>query len=159
MIEPEKPLFKLFKVIPDGMSKQLEAAVVDFINVSGTPDSIDKQGFYYQTLQSIANAAILGQGGDLWLGLRDDQLWTYILAHIGNDYDGRLSYTVTQAWVRKDQRGQPWVREAWQKVRQRAKDSFCRHFVVISTIKNTDAYCRFLGRGFKKYCEILKEEI
>lgn len=155
----KEPLFTLAKVIPSGMAPQFQEAVKDFIVSSGLPDGIDKNGFYYQTLQTIANSAILGQGRELWLGTRDSELYAYILSWIAPDFDGRLSYTVTQAWVRKDQRGQPWVREAWQKVRQRAKDTLCTHFTVFSTKENTKAYCRFLGKGFHKVNEVLKEEI
>lgn len=150
--------FKRVDFIPTGMNKQFTDAVVDFMGASGLPNGIDRQGFFYQTLQAIATSAIIGQGRELWLGIHEGQLYTYILATIGQDFDGRLAYTVSQAWVRKDQRGKPWVREAWQKVRQRAKDMLCSHFAVYSTKENTKAYCRFLGKGFRKYSEILKEE-
>lgn len=158
LVEPERPYFGLAKVIPEGMAPQLENAVRDFMVSSHLSDAIDKEGFYRQTLQGIAAASYLSQGGELWLGVSRGTLWTYILAHVGNDFDGRLSYTVTQAWVKKDQRGQPWVKEAWEKVRQRAKDCLCKHFVVLSSRGNDKAYCRFLGKGFHFYGSILKEE-
>lgn len=151
--------FELVNSIPNGMSQQFHDAVIDFMSSSNLPKGIDKNGFYYQTLQAIANSAILGQGRELWLGVNGNELYTYILASIGPDFDGRLSYTVSQAWVKEDQRGKPWVREAWKKVRQRAKDTLCSHFVVHSTKENTEAYCRFLGKGFHKVSEILKEEL
>lgn len=156
---PEQPMFSLRQSIPEGMNNQFQLAVMDFMGSSGLPEGIDKNGFYYQTLQAIANSAILGQGRELWLGIQDGQLLTYILANIGVDFDGRLAYTVSQAWVRQDQRGKPWIRGAWQAVRQRAKDTLCSHFVVHSTKENTAAYCRFLGKGFHKVSEVLKEEL
>lgn len=159
IIPSENPVFELTRELPRGMNDQLQMAVMEFIVSSGLPEGIDKLGFYYQTLQAIANSAILGQGRDLWLGVRGSDLYTYILAGIGPDFDGRLAYTVSQAWVRPDQRGKPWVRDAWQKVRQRAKDTLCSHFVVYSTKGRTDAYCRFLGKGFHKVSEVLKEEL
>jgi ligand-binding sensor domain-containing protein len=155
----ETPDFGLTKSIPSGLSPQIEKAVEDFIRSSHMPQGVDWNGFYHQTLQSIAHASVLGGQGDLWLGTLNGDLVIYILAHINNDFDGRLAYTVTQAWVREDQRGQRWVKEAWQKVRQRAKDCLCKHFVAISSLGKTEAYCRFLGKGFHKYAEILKEEI
>lgn len=155
---PDIPMFSLAKEIPKGLNSQFSEAVNDFMDSSGLPEGIDRKGFFYQTLQAIANSAILGQGRELWLGINDDQLYTYILASIAPDFDGRLSYTVSQAWVRKDQRGKPWVKAAWEKVRQRAKDTLCSHFAVYSTKGNTEAYCRFLGKGFHKVSEILKEE-
>lgn len=159
LLMPENPVFELAKAIPEGMNEQFARAVIDFMGSSGLPKGIDKNGFYYQTLQAIANSALLGQGRELWLGIKDGQLVTYILASISPDFDGRLAYTVSQAWVREDQRGKRWVKEAWQKVRQRAKDTLCTHFAVYSSKENTKAYCRFLGKGFHKVSEILKEEI
>lgn len=157
--EPEDPIFEIANKIPQNMGDQIQRAVLDFIASSGLPEGVDRKGFYYQTLQAIANSAIIGQGRELWLGIRDGELFTYILAAIGPDFDGRLAYTVMQGWVKPDQRGKPWVRKAWQTVRQRAKDTLCSHFVVYSTKSNTEAYCRFLGKGFRKYSEILKEEL
>lgn len=155
----EMPDFRVFKFIPEGMAPQIEEAVIDFIKTSHVPDGIDKNGFYFQTLETIANSSVLGGGGDLWLGIIDGELVTYILARICKDFDQKLTYQVSQAWVRKDQRGQRWVKVAWNKVRQRAKDCFCKHFSVISSRGNDRAYCRFLGKGFHFYASILKEEI
>lgn len=154
-----RPVFELAHAIPEGMSNQIQMAVLDFISSSELPAGIDQKGFYYKTLESIANSAILGQGRELWLGIHEGQLYTYILASICPDFDGRMSYIVVQAWVRKDQRGAKWVKWAWEKVRQRAKDTLCSHFAVYSTKDRTAAYCRFLGKGFHKVSEILKEEL
>ncbi len=158
LVEPDRPEFDLFKTIPEGAAPQIENAVRDFMVSSHLPGGVDKEGFFRQTLQAIAAASYLNQGGDLWLGFMGGRLVIYLLAHIGNDYDGRLSYTVTQAWVRKDQRGQKWVKEAWEKVRSRAKGCLCKHFAILSSRGKTKAYCRFLGKGFHYYAEILKEE-
>lgn len=159
LVEPDKPYFGLAKAIPDGMAPQIENAVRDFMVSSHLPEGIDKEGFFKQTLQAIAAASYLSQGGELWLGVSRGTLWTYILAHVGNDFDGHLAYTVTQAWVKKDQRGKKWVKDAWEEVRARAKNCFCKHFVVLSSRGKTKAYCRFLGKGFHPYAEILKQEI
>ncbi len=158
LVEPEKPSFGLSKVIPEAFAPQIENAVRDFMVSSHLPDGVDKEGFYRQTLQAIAAASYLNQGGELWLGVSRGTLWTYILAQVGNDFDGNLAYTVTQAWVRRDQRGKKWVKEAWEQVRARAKNCLCKHFVVLSSRGNDKAYCRFLGKGFHFYGSILKEE-
>lgn len=156
--DSESPEFRLFGTIPNGMAPQIENAVRDFMVSSHLPAGVDKEGFYRQTLQAIASASYLSQGGELWLGVSRGTLWTYILAHVSNDFDGQLAYTVSQAWVRKDQRGKKWVKEAWEQVRQRAKDCLCKHFVILSSRGNDKAYCRFLGKGFHFYASILKEE-
>lgn len=159
MGEEVRPSFELVHEIPPGASSQIENAVRDFIVSSHMPQGVNLAGFYHQTLQSIASASYLNQGGELWLGFIGDKLVIYLLARISDDFDGRLSYAVTQAWVRKDQRGKKWVKWAWQKVRERAKDCMCSHFSIFSSRGKTEAYCRFLGKGFHYYAEILKEEL
>lgn len=152
----EHPYFRVVKSIPDGMSKQIEAAVIDFIKTSHLPKGIDVGGFYQQTLSAIANSTYLGGGGDFWLGIKDGKVVTYVMAFIGKDIDHRMSYTVTQAWVRKDYRGNPVVKEWWEQIRQRAKDLFCGHLVITSS-RNPMAYKRFLGHGMSEYAVLLKE--
>jgi hypothetical protein len=159
VIQPDVPRFELVKTIPQGFASQIQDAVRKFMEDSNMPQGVNKDGFYNQTLKTMAQATVLGQGGDLWLGIRGNELYTYILAYIGQSVDDRLSYVVNQAWVRKDQRGKPWVRDAWQKVRQRAKDTFCAHLLVLSSKENDAVYCRFLGKGFHRHGSILKETL
>lgn len=158
-LEPQRPRFERVEAIPAGLIQEIERAVLDFMDSSHLPNGVNRRGFYAQTLQAMASASVLRQGGDLWLGIDEQGLCAYVLGHIGNDYDGILSYTVTQAWVRKDQRGQAWVKWAWDKIRERAKTCFCGHFAILSSREKTKAYCRFLGKGFHPYAEILKEEL
>lgn len=157
VIEPKEPRFELTEVIPNGFSEQIQEAVKDFMKSSNMSEGINEIGFYNQTLKTMAQATVLNGGGDLWLGIKGNELYTYILAYIGQSVDDRLSYVVNQAWVRKDQRGKLWVHDAWQKVRQRAKETMCAHLLVLSSRENTKAYCRFLGKNFHKHGEILKE--
>lgn len=157
IIDQSGPRFELVKIIPDGFVSQIQESVKAFMKDSNMPEGVNEIGFYNQTLKTMAQATVLNGGGDLWLGIKGNELYTYILAYIGQSVDDRLSYVVNQAWVRKDQRGQPWVRDAWQKVRQRARDTMCAHLLVLSSRENTKAYCRFLGKGFHKHVEILKE--
>lgn len=151
--------FRLVKDIPQGLSLQIDEAVMDFLKTSHLPEGVNLYGCYLQTLQTIANITVSFTPGEFWIGTLNGDLVAYILGYVANNFDGKLGYTVSQAWVRKDQRGKPWVKQAWGKVRQRAIDCFCKHFVVISSREKTKAYCRFLGKGFHKYAEILKEEL
>ena len=154
-MEP-KPCFRVVKAIPEGMSKQVEAAVVDFIKTSHLPKGIDVGGFYQQTLSAIANATYMGGGGDFWIGTENGKITTYVMAFVGKDIDHRMSYTISQAWVRKDYRGNKIVKEWYDQIRQRAKDLFCGHLVLTSS-RNPRAYKRFLGYGMDHYCTMLKE--
>lgn len=155
----ETPSFEVVKELRPNVSREIEEAVKDFMTCSNMPQGVDPEGFYYQTLSAMANATYLNHGGDLWLGFIGSKLVIYILAVVNQDIDFKLTYWVSQGWVREDQRGKPWVKKAWDKVRQRAKDLMCKHLVVISSKPNDEVYCRFLGPGFHKYATLLKEEI
>lgn len=154
----ETAYFRVVKSIPEGVTRQIENAVNDFIASSHMPNGVDPTGFYFQTLEAIANATYLGGGGEFWIGTKDGELLIYILGHVAKDIDNRLSYHVSQAWVREDHRGRPVVKEWWEAVRERAKSLFCKHLVITST-RNPKAYQRFLGHGMTQYAVMMKEEL
>lgn len=154
----DKPRFSIVKDLPPWLAPQLETAVRDFMDSSNVASGVNKAGFYNQTLESIANATVLGAGGEFWIGQQDHELLIYLIAHVMREVDGRLCYWISQCWVRKDHRGQPIVKEWWQTIRARAKQLMCSHIVVVSS-RGTDAYCRFLGPGWHHYADLLKEDI
>lgn len=162
-IEPEgsyqeTPVFGVVKVLPKWATTQLESAVRDFIATSHLPQGIDQPGFYYQTLEAIANTIYLGGTGDFWMATFNGRVVVYGLAYISKDIDQKLCYHINQMWVSKEFRGKPIVKEWWKQIRQRAKDCFCKHLVITST-RSPKAYIRFLGYGMKEYATLLKEEI
>jgi hypothetical protein len=152
----EKPYFRVVKSIPEDMTPQIEDAVNEFIKRSHMPDGVDNQGFYHQTLEAIATASYLGGNGEFWIGTKNGKLLIYVLGYVGKDIDNRLSYHVSQAWVRKEYCGRPVVKEWWEAIRKRAKTLLCGHLVITST-RNPKAYERFLGHGMKEYAVIMKE--
>lgn len=154
----EEPNFGVVKILPPWAVPQIDAAVKDFIETSHLPEGIDKDGFYYQTLEAIAGSTVLGGAGDFWMATIGNRVVVYGLAHISKDLDHKLCYSISQMWVAKDFRGKPIVKKWWEQIRQRAKDCFCRHLVITSS-RNPEAYIRFLGHGMRKYCTMLKEEI
>jgi len=81
----------------------------------------------------------------------------YGLAHVSKDIDQKLVYHISQMWVAKEFRGKPIVKEWWAQIRQRAKDCFCKHLVIVSS-RSPKAYKRFL-HGMQDYATLLKEEI
>lgn len=153
-----EPSFEITKSIPKGLSKQIEAAVADFVKTSHLPKGIDPAGFYHQTIQSIAQSAVLGGAGDFWLGVHEGLVVVYVLAHLGNDLDGRLTYTISQAWVHRNYRGNQIVKAWWLQIKQRARDCFAKHMVIISS-RNPRAYERFLGDGMAQYCTMLRQDL
>lgn len=153
-----EPFFGVVKAIPQWATKQIEAAVKDFIETSHLPASIDKAGLYYKTLESIASCTYMNGSGDFWLATYNGSVVVYGLAFVSNDIDGKLVYHIPHMWVSKEFRGNPIVKKWWEQIRQRAKDLFCKHLVITST-RSARAYERFLGNGMKQYATLLKEEI
>ena len=147
--------FSVVREITENMHNQIQAAVTSFIHDSHMPEGIDLEGFRRNTLQAIASATIMGQGGDFWMATKRGELVAYVLASIGNNLDGKLAYQVSQAWVRKDYRRTPIVREWWGQIKERARNCMCGHLVIMSS-RNPKAYERFLGDGVKKYADLLK---
>lgn len=151
-----RPSYEVVKTIQPYLRPQIEAAVKDFIVASKTNEGVNVEGFYYQTLEAIANSTHLGGPGEFWVGVKDGQLLIYALCHISKDIDNKMTYHVSQTWVRKDYRGNPVVKEWWEDMRQRAKDLMCGHLAITSS-RGSKAYERFLGHGMKHYACMLVE--
>jgi len=143
--------------IENDLTRQLSLAIDNFVEDSELGRGVDRNGYFDQTRDAMVNA-IMGEG-ELWVGTLDEQLVIYILAGFTHEVDGLPTYWVSQAWVRKDQRGLPWVKQAWETIRSRAKEMKCAHIVTISGRENNQAYCRFLGPGWHIYGTLLKEDL
>lgn len=151
--------FGLLKVpLPRDIVIPLKMAVCDFYKSCGLDKQINFSGFVEQTFQKIVQATMQGSTGDLWLAIADGQLVSYVIANLTTDIDNRLTYWISQAWVRKDYRGNPKVKEWKETLRKRAKELLCSHIVVVSSRK-TEPYLRFLGPNWKHYSSILMEDI
>lgn len=155
----ENPLkFEIIKELPQAYICQIENGVRDFMIAAHMSEGVHPQGFFNQTIRSIANATYLNGGGDFWIMTEKGKLLAYVLAHVTNDIDNSLTYWVSQAWVIENMRGSVTIRMAWQKIRERAKQCLCRHMVVVSS-RGSDAYCRWLGKGWHEYARLLKEDL
>lgn len=143
--------------LPRGLYPQVEAAVRDFTE-SSRIKKVDKEGLYLQTLEAFANITVNKGAGDLWIGTQNGKLLVYVMASVLREVDGKLTYWVSQGWVDKSMRGSLIVKDWWQQIRERAKECFCKHVVVVSS-RGTKAYCRWLGPGFHPHLTILKEDL
>jgi hypothetical protein len=150
--------FDIVKIIPEKAHRQIELGVKDFVASSYPAPGVDVYGLYQQTLETIASATYMNQGGEFWLLQVNGEVGGYVLARHVRDVDNKLTYWIGQAWVRQDLRGNPIVKECWEKIRQRARECFCSHIVVVSS-RGTDAYCRFLGKRWHEYARLLKEDL
>ncbi len=117
----------------------------------------DKQGFYDQTLETVANCVFKGSG-DFWLIYDGSTAYGYAICSMSRDIDNRLTYWGTQAYAHKNIRAKPIVKELWGAVRQYAKEHGAKHFGIVSS-RSTKAYLRYLGKQWHQYAVLLKEDI
>jgi hypothetical protein len=139
----------------------IEKAVAAFVYDSHTAETgASPEGLYHQTLENIAACTVFRQDGSrhLWMADHEGEVVAYALCHISKDVDNKLCYWMTQAWVHPIMRGKKEVKGWFQKLRTEAKKNLCSHILIPSS-RGTAAYCRFLGRGWKPYVSILKEDI
>ena len=142
--------------IPKLKFREIEKAVEALageIDVGG-----DRIGFINQTLETIASSTFLKGTGDFWLAYDDDgNLGGYLLGSVSKDIDNKLTYWVSQAWISKEMRMKPDVKEWMSRIRQRAKDCLCKHLVFVSS-RNPMAFMRWLGTNARIYSVLIKED-
>lgn len=153
--------FKVIKSMPKGMkSKAIEKAVRAFVKDSHTKESgANPEGLYQQTLESIAQAVMFGvDGKQFWMAEHEGEVMAYAMCHVSKDIDNSLCYWMTQAWVNPKARGHKIVKIWFNQLRDEGKRLMCKHIVIPSS-RGTEAYLRFLGKGWHKYVTLLKEDI
>lgn len=149
--------FEIVRDLPPLNDGAVEHAVMAF-TLETQPDG-DKQGFYDQTIQTIASYTFLRQPGDFWLDHENGEVRAYALGHVIRDVDNRMTYWLTQAWIAPRSRSLTYAKECWNKMFQQAKRYMCDHIIVVSSRENNLAYCRFLGKDFSQYAVLLKADI
>lgn len=140
--------------------RAIEDAVRSFVKDSKVERlSVKGPGLYTQTLEGIAAATYFKTPGRFfWLAWHEGKVLAYCLSSVSRDVDNELTYHLEQAWVAKNVRSHPIVKQWYQKFRAHAKQLLCSHITVVSC-RNTEAYLRFLGAGWHQYLTILKEDI
>jgi len=124
---------------------------------------VDEQGFIVQTLRAILNAIEDKDGcSDFWIiSNADKSLGGFMLASFVYDIDNKLTYWVNQVYVCKEHRG--WNsffrKEVWRVITERAKIIGVKHIVLVTSRKNTPAYCRLMGKQYHQYAALIKEDI
>lgn len=152
--------FKVVRELPRLNPEAYETAVEHFVIESSKNDyRVDCKGLYQQTLENIVGATTMGTPGQFfWLAHEAGEVVAYAMTHLSKDVDNSLCYYMTQAWVAPQYRGTPFVKECYRRLREHAKEQFCKHIVVVSS-RNTKAYLRFLGKKWHVYTTLLKEDI
>jgi hypothetical protein len=141
--------------------RAIERAVASFVQDAHTEASgADPRGLYNQTIETLASRLIIApsESCQVWLADEGGEVMCYVLAHISKDVDNQMCYWITQCWVSPVIRGQRLVKEWFQLLRSEAKRCLCKHIIIPSS-RGVEAYCRFLGKGWKPYVTLLKEDI
>lgn len=120
---------------------------------------IDYDGFITYALGKFALATFLNSGNwDLWMATDGGKIKCFVLASVDVASNNQFCYFLHQAWVSKDIREGGTSRKWWPKIKARAKELFCKQMMIFS-IRDFDAYNRFLGGGLKVYAQMLHMEV
>jgi len=151
-----KPKVQIIRQIPKTLNPQaIEFAVREFVKDSHSREN--PFGLYKQTIESIAASTFLNKGGDFWLAEHDKEVAGYVMANVIKDSD-QLTYWVNQAYVAKDFRSTPVVKEWWNDIKHHAKRHFCKKLVIVSS-RSSKAYERWFATGMKEYAVLMSEEL
>ncbi len=154
--------FQKLKEIPSSFNPgAIDRAIKAFVdNRHVTYEGDNKDGFKQQLTDVIASILIFktNQTAFFWASEYDGELVCFALTHVSKDVDNSLSYWMTDAWVAPQLRHTDLPKQWFNTMREDAKHLMCKH-VLIPSSRGSKAYCRWLGKGWKKHLEIIKEDI
>lgn len=153
--------FKKVQNLPKLRKGAIEDAVEAFVRDSHTEEThADPKGLFDQTIEVIAHATLFqhDDSRQFWMATDGGEVMAYAIVHISKDVDNQLCFWITQAWVHPICRGSKEVKGWFQLLRDEAKRLLCKHIVIPSS-RGVEAYCRFLGKGWKPYVTLLKEDL
>ena len=154
------PLRKVNEVPATLKPKAIETAIAAFVregNPSGVPLNAD--GLFNQLVENVASVVIFKAPGRFcWIAEDEGEVVGWALTHVAKDVDNSLCYWMTDAYVSPKWRRKPEVKEWFKAMEADAAANFCKH-VIIPSSRNTEAYCRFLGKGWHPYVVLLKKDL
>ncbi len=152
-------LNELPKTLKTGaIDRALESFVGDSREIIGR---VDPRGALQQLRDSVASAILFKNSPSSFFWVAEDEngeVAAWAMTQVRNDIDGSLCYWMTNAWVAKQHRFKPYVKQWFQVMRADAERYSCKHILLTSS-RNSRAYCRFLGGGFHEYLTILKADL
>lgn len=148
---------KIYKQLPENY-KSLENAARAFVNEAHIREK-EREGLYQMTLEGMLNATLLEhKNNTLWLAEEGGEVKCYVLTTFVKDVDNSLCCSITQAWVSKELRRDPIIKQWREQLYEYAKKHFCKHILIPSS-RSEKAYLRWLGPNFHKYLTILKSDL
>lgn len=155
------PLLQQVTKLPDLKPGEIERAVDSFLKESGAlSEGVDPVGVFNQMIEGIVNITMFNTKPhkQFWLAHENGEVKAFALSHWAIDVDGKMCLWLTDAWIHPSIRGIKQAKEYFNVLREFGKKSLCKHLLVVSS-RNNKAYCRFLGRGWKPFLTVLKEDI
>ncbi len=140
------------------IDRALEAFITDSREIIGR---VDPRGALQELRDCVAASIVFKNSPSSFFWAADDddgEVAAFAMTQIRKDIDGSLCYWMTNAWVAKPHRFKPYVKAWFQTMREDALRHSCTHILITSS-RNSRAYCRFLGGGFHEYLTILKQDI
>ncbi len=139
----------------------LDRAIENFVADShSVVDNVSADGLCGELAKCVAASIVFKNSPDSFVWVAEDagEAAAWAMTQVRKDIDGSKCYWMTNAWVAKQHRFKPYVKEWFQTLRADAKAQGCSHILIPSS-RSSRAYCRFLGGGFKEYLTILKEDV
>ncbi len=142
---------------PGAVDRALESFVRDSHVLT---EGVDGAGVLQQLRDNVAASILFKNSPEsfIWAAEENGEVAAWAMTHTSKGIDNRSCYWMTNAWVAKQHRRQPYVKEWFKALKDDAKALGCAHILIPSS-RNSKAYCRFLGGGFHEYLTILKEDI
>ncbi len=159
-----RALLKLQKLkeLPPSLNKgAVDRALESFIRDSHVlTDGVDAVGVLQQLRDNVAASILFKNSPEsfVWAAEENGEVAAWAMTQKRLGIDNTQCYWMTNAWVAKHHRRQPYVKDWFQALKDDAKAQGCAHILIPSS-RNSKAYCRFLGGGFHEYLTILKEDI
>lgn len=151
--------FKFITEVPKGLTRSEVERVVELFIRESHIKNVNATGLFNQILMAIASV-LYAKRDNVYFWVAEDQgkIKAWALTHTSTDVDNSLSYWMTDAWVDKEYRQTPLVKQWYNDLRKHARELDCKHILIPSS-RNTKAYLRFLGRNWHEHLTILKEDI
>lgn len=155
------PFRKLNEIPSSFKPGAIDRAIENFIRDSRVTDvPFSESGLKQQLTEAVASILVFknNPAAYFWAAEHEGEIVAWALTHVSKDVDNSLCYWMTDAWVDKKVRFHPIVKEWFKLLREDAKHLGCKHILIPSS-RGSKGYCRFLGKGWHPYLQILKEDI
>ena len=138
------------------MIESLKEAIDDLYVESLQHLHMSQKGFADHLWTMVMNASV--GSSELWLACDGEKVIGFLLSAYTNEFDNEPTFVIRQAWVAREIRRSPLVKQMLKHIIENAKKNFAKHVLIVSS-RSTKAYLRWLGKGWKPITTILKGDL